>query len=40
MASVKTDEFAETLGPRNIVFIFSVVIGRLKYVKFIKKRMC
>jgi hypothetical protein len=39
----KTDEVAATLGPRNIVFIFSVVIGRigrLKDVKFIKKGLC
>jgi len=40
METVTTDEVAATLGPRHIVFIFSVVIGRLKDVKFIKKRPC
>ena len=40
MASVTTDEVAAALGPRNVVFIFSLVIDRLNNVKFIKKRLC
>ena len=40
MASVTRDEVAATLGSRNILFIFSVVIGRLKNVQFIKKELC